>query len=1241
MSRTLHIKTVSSLSRKGPHLTHRVIYSAPCKVGHEDSQLYVEYQQPRDRANKMGQKQSSETGFQHDYSHFRLSSPLGDIKANYDVIIIGSGYGGSICASRCARAGQSVCVLEKGKEWLPGDFPETEFKAIKEVQMTVKGKKDLVGSPTNLYDIVVGDDVVVLQGCGLGGGSLINANVGLDIDPRVYQDKAWPQAIRDEIEIMNKIDRDHVHDMLKPNVYPDEGPFLHKMEAMKTAAEHIAKDIEDIQVDDIFKRIPLYVNFVSQGKNHVGIPQPACVGCGNCCGGCNTGAKNTLNMNYLPDAKSHGAEIYTQVEVKYIMRDDEQELWTVRYVPHIQEAYKKRELIIRAKTVIISAGSLGSTNILMQSRDFGGLNISKRVGENFTTNGDTLNISYNGEKRIGPAGVELKNLKDCKAPGPAIVSVIDMRGIPGEHFEEGLVLEDGTPPSCADAPYKFLVSWIEKGEDTTPGENDWREKVRHWSGKGWKNTLCFLSMSHDKSDGKLVLDDKSGRVMVEYKGVGHEGNFEKVRKTARSATHGLKGFFIPNPYWNGLVSRIRHTKGIVTVHPLGGCIMAESGKDGVVNHAGQVFRGDTDELQPGLFVIDGAIIPRSLGVNPTMTIAILAERCMRIMAKQNGWHIDYKTFTKIDPSSVMAKPGIRFTEHLHGNLYFNEGNGLQCEVILTVEINNVKKFLEDKTHVAKIYGTMTCKELSQCHLTISNGHFQMIAKRDAHKNAQKMIYRMVLSSVEGKMYFFDGVKVIHKESTREVVYRDKTTFAMYIYEGDNAEGKFICKGNLEVEPRYFRKQMKTIEVFNVRSKLERFRWKSKFGKFFAGALWDVYGSLATSKNVFCLDAPPREKRQLELGDSQPEVTTLYTLDDYQLLLTRYQGGSKGPLLLVHGTGVSSSIFTLDTIDKNFIEYLVEHEYDVWNLDWRGSANLAGCRKQWSCDEVGKYDFRVAIDYILNKTGKPDLQVFIHCAGGIVFYTCLLQGHLQGKVRSIFSSQTGPCLVAGKFNTFKSAVKIPSFLHGVGVDGMDAFVENADDWIKKVTGRFFEGVADVTTAFKEHCDNPVCHRITFIYHLLWNHHNLNALTHDTLHEIFGYVNSTILRHFAKSVKKGHLVTFQGHDKYMPGANSKERLKNPEYKKQMAYLDIPTMFCSGLDNKCWHPDTSKFSMELCREANPHQHYERLLIPNYAHLDLFMGKNAATEVFPLFMPFLDKYAHTDIVGDILTPRESSTFF
>lgn len=588
----------------------------------------------------------------------------------------------------------------------------------------------------------------------------------------------------------------------------------------------------------------------------------------------------------------------------------------------------------------------------------------------------------------------------------------------------------------------------------------------------------------------------------------------------------------------------------------------------------------------------------------------------------------------------MVKPGIRFTERMHGNLDF-EKESFPCEFLLTVETNNVKRFLEDTRHVAKIYGTVTCKGLSRSHLTISNGHFQLFAESENHVNTREMIYRMVLSSSEGKLFYFDGVKSVHKDSAFELGVGDTTTLAIHIHEGDEPSGKVIAKGKLEIKLSDFRKQLKTMEVFNTRSKLERIKWNAKFGKFFAGVLWDVYGPLATAKNIFNPDAPPREKRQLQLGDAQPEVTQLLTQDEYELLLTRYQGGTKGPLLLVHGTGVSSSIYALDTIDKNFIEFLVEQQYDVWNLDWRASVILPGCRQQWTCDEVGQYDYPLAVDYVLKKTGKPDLQVFVHCAGGITFFTSLLQGQLQGKVRSIICSQTGPCLVAGKFNSFKSAVKLPSFLHGVGVDGMAAFSDNSDDWIKKVTIPFFEGVANVTTAFKEHCDNPVCHRITFIYHLLWNHKNLNALTHDTLHESFGYCSSTVFRHFAKSVNKGHLVTFKGEDKYMPGANTKERVMDPEYKKQMTYLDIPTMFCSGLDNKCWDPETSKASMEACQEANPNQYYERLLIPNYAHLDIFMGKDAFTEVFPRFMPFLDKYAYTDIVGDILTPVQNSTFF
>ena len=165
------------------------------------------------------------------------------------------------------------------------------------------------GKASNLYEFYVTDNVSVVQGCGLGGGSLINANVGLDADPRVFEDKSWPSELKQDLDNLMKIDRKRVVDMLKPTPYPDHYPELDKIKRMREGFD--ACDIEDI--DKAFYKPPIYVTFEDTPSNHVGVPQPKCTGCGNCCGGCNVGAKNTLNLNYLPDAKAHGAEIFTEV----------------------------------------------------------------------------------------------------------------------------------------------------------------------------------------------------------------------------------------------------------------------------------------------------------------------------------------------------------------------------------------------------------------------------------------------------------------------------------------------------------------------------------------------------------------------------------------------------------------------------------------------------------------------------------------------------------------------------------------------------------------------------------------------------------------------------------------------------------------------------------------------------------------------------------------------------------------
>lgn len=154
-----------------------------------------------------------------------------------------------------------------------------------------------------------------MQGCGLGGGSLINASVALKAEPAIYKQDTWPETFRSDSQNLMEMDYHHVVDMLKPIPYPDSYPQLDKIQRMREGFN--AFDIEDL--DKHFYKTPIYVTFEDKEKNHVGAPQPKCTGCGNCCGGCNVGAKNTLNLNYLAGAKAYGAEIYTKVSSFFVL----------------------------------------------------------------------------------------------------------------------------------------------------------------------------------------------------------------------------------------------------------------------------------------------------------------------------------------------------------------------------------------------------------------------------------------------------------------------------------------------------------------------------------------------------------------------------------------------------------------------------------------------------------------------------------------------------------------------------------------------------------------------------------------------------------------------------------------------------------------------------------------------------------------------------------------------------------
>ena len=568
----------------------------------------------------------------------RLSSPIEGIRDHYTVVVIGSGYGGGIAASRLARAGQQVCLLERGVERQPGEFPRAGHQLAPELQVDAAGTR--FDHHTGLYDMRFFQDINVLVGCGLGGTSLINASVSIKAVDGVFEDPRWPAALRAD---RAGVDAGYARalEMLRPNAVPDH-LVPAKTRAMQKSAAAIGAP---------FRRTQINVNFDDlTGGNHVGVPQPECSQCGDCVTGCNTGAKNTTLMNYLPDAVNHGAEIYTEIEVRRISHRADG-----KYLVHVQrlgagcEDHERPERTVAADLVILAAGTLGSTEILLRSRA-AGLAMSGRLGHGFTGNGDVLGFAYNCDDDINGVGIGAGELaRDAHGAvidgvGPCITSLIDLRdGVP---VDDGLIIEEGALPGALaralPAPLALSDALLGVSAERSLGDRlrkKWRELVsivapRHGA---MRRTQTYLVMGHEHSTGTMDLDPSDGRVRVRWSGIGADPRFDRINERLIQAAEALGGSFVRNPLWT---DAFKHH--LITVHPLGGCAMADSADGGVVNHKGQVFSAAAGgEVYGGLYVSDGSVIPRSLGCNPLLTISAITERAVALIAADRGWTIDY------------------------------------------------------------------------------------------------------------------------------------------------------------------------------------------------------------------------------------------------------------------------------------------------------------------------------------------------------------------------------------------------------------------------------------------------------------------------------------------------------------------------------------------------------------------------------------------------------------------------
>jgi len=543
----------------------------------------------------------------------RLARAIDKLASNYDVIVVGSGYGGGVAASRLARAGKRVCVLERGREFLTGEFP-ARFPEMRS-EMQVSGRRMTFGKPTALYDVRLGEDMHVLVACGLGGGSLVNAGVALRPDARVFADDAWPGQIAQD----GLLDEGYARAArwLKPAHHPRASEMV-KFRALESASAALGTTPINP---------PVVVSF-EPGINAAGIAQPACTLCGDCCGGCNVGAKNTVALTYLPDAVRHGAHVFTEIRASHVEKISDG-TWRVR-AERLGGTGKDApaELTVSAPVVVLAAGTLGSTEILLRSREKG-LALSDRLGRRFSANGDIIAFGYGAKLPVNAIGVG----HPAKIPGHEVgaavsgqLDIVDSDDLANEmHIQEGALPSAFAPV----LPVMFVPNGRLLGALSALVNGVYKGPLA--------SLQTFFAVSHDNAAGRFVLEN--GRFELTWPGAKDEPVYRRLDRALSTLVEKAGGSYVKNPLAGSVMG---HQPA--TAHPLGGAGMGRDRSDGVVDHKGRVFNGraggGSTDVHEGLYVLDGAAIPRSLGVNPLLTITALAERAMIHMARDNGFTFD-------------------------------------------------------------------------------------------------------------------------------------------------------------------------------------------------------------------------------------------------------------------------------------------------------------------------------------------------------------------------------------------------------------------------------------------------------------------------------------------------------------------------------------------------------------------------------------------------------------------------
>jgi cholesterol oxidase len=560
----------------------------------------------------------------------------------YEAIIIGSGFGGAITGCRLAKKWDRgrVLILERGKRYAMGSFPrkphdfahnfwatsEETVRRPRHIRRLIERGEESHG----MFDVRNYRHMDVVIGAGLGGGSLIYANVFMIPPDEVFDDR-WPSTCKRSHLLPYYAVAKEVLGSRPIPVNDDPRRQIIRQQLFAKVAEKNGRNSELVDINVFFGsnfQKPLAIG--EQDKNRYGALQTSCVYCAECDIGCNYHAKNTLDLNYLFVAEhQYKAVIHTEhlvlriVPVNAERTEDPGADGTHGYKVYYRDLARNKSEVLTAfaNRVVVSAGTLGSTEMLLRCKQYFHTlpRISDKLGHGFSGNGDFLSFLLGSKFPSDPNY------------GPVITQRTDYNLFKDFDRNRAFMLQD--------ASYGNILAWFAEG--AKPGVlhlASLRHFFRHLfsrftSGKspgsiGWAlddllsddisfHTCVLLCMGLDKSNGIMTLD-RNHQLSIDWPYRDSMPLYRAILESGKEFARAVKASVLtPLPTWDWPF------RNNVTVHALGGCTLANDSSEGVTSADPKTF-GEVFGYR-NLYVADGAIVPTAVGANPTATISALSE----------------------------------------------------------------------------------------------------------------------------------------------------------------------------------------------------------------------------------------------------------------------------------------------------------------------------------------------------------------------------------------------------------------------------------------------------------------------------------------------------------------------------------------------------------------------------------------------------------------------------------------